>query len=101
MPGLKMADSPVLCDKSRRETFQPANEPCLEFTKNLSSDTKQPFWKDIGARNDPERPFYSFSLALTLLLSFLFLLTISRPPVGMSEIKNSFTLYTTLAAMNF
>src|SRR6266480_895739 len=83
----------------RPKLFQMARTPFQEFTKKFFPTTQNnPFWKDIGARNGPERSFYFLSLALILLISFLFLLTISRPPRGMSEIKKSFTLYPTLVA---
>src|SRR5438309_12117631 len=47
----------------------------LEFRKNLSRDTKQLF--EDFSRTRPD------------ILSFLFLLTISRPPPGVSQNKKS------------
>src|SRR5438034_5921506 len=61
MTILKMADSPVLREKP---VISPRNVSASEWTvpriykKNRSHDTKQPFWKDIGARNGPERSFH-------------------------------------------
>ena len=65
-----------------RKRFSQRMNQCLEFTKNLSHDTKQPFWRDIGARNAPERSFYFFPLALILLLSFLFSVNYFSTPPG-------------------
>src|SRR5437773_12092613 len=61
MTILKMADSPDLREKP---VISPRNVSASEWTvpriykKNRSHDTKQPFWKDIGARNGPERSFH-------------------------------------------
>src|SRR5205809_4154644 len=104
MTILKMADSPVLREKP---VISPRNVSASEWTvpriykKNRSHDTKQPFWKDIGARNGPERSFHllfvsSYSSAIFSFSTNYF----STPRGGISEIKNSFTLYTALVAMN-
>src|SRR6266487_2151703 len=101
MPGLKMADSAVLREKP---VISLGNVPASEWTLprilkiKISRDTKQLFRKPSLPRM---RRLLSllFSTILFFLLSFssrylfLFLLTISRTPRGMSEQKKSFTLY--------
>ncbi len=101
MPRLKMADSAVLREKP---VISLGNVPASEWTLprilkiKISRDTKQLFRKPSLPRM---RRLLSllFSTILFFLLSFssrylfLFLLTISRPPRGMSEQKKSFTLY--------
>src|SRR6266581_1742569 len=81
MPQLKMADSAILREKpviSPRNVPDNEDPPSKNLEKNLSRDTKQ--------------LFEDFSRTRPNLLSFLFLLTISRPPGGMSKQKHSFTL---------
>ena len=98
-----MADSAVLREKP---IFSPRNASVSEWTLlrilkiKISRDTKQLFRKP-SLRRMRRLLSLLFSTILLFLLSFfsrylfLFLLTISRPPRGMSEQKKSFTLLRT------
>src|SRR2546427_11053446 len=81
------------CDRlvlRQKAVFSPRNASVSEWTLprilkiKISRDTKQFLWKNPLRKKLP-------STILLFSLSFLFLLTISRPPGGLSKQKKSFT----------
>src|SRR2546427_7581655 len=76
MPGLKSADQPVLGEKL---IISPRNASVSEWTR--------PRILKIKTSRDTKRLFGRILYPLFNLLSFLFLLTISRPPRGYVKTK--------------
>src|SRR5207247_9699122 len=76
-----------------KKLFQTVSGHVLEFTTKSFPRHKTALLERTSVPEmAPSAHSIFFSLALILLLSSLFLLTISRPPGGMSKQKKSFTL---------
>src|SRR5207253_9321043 len=71
----------------RPKLFQTPRTVLLEFTKKFFPATQNSFSRESFSPENSPSTIFSSSTILFFLLSFLFLLTISRPPRGYAKTK--------------